>query len=413
VYFLGVDRLSESCAKKILLGVSAGIAAYKAADLVSQLRKLGYAVRVLMTPGATKFVAPITFQALSGEPVLHDLAYPQNKDAMDHIRLAEEADLFILAPATANLIGRLAHGLADDIVTTTTLAYAGPILFAPAMNTQMYQNPIVQKNIQTLVDLGFHAIGPGEGSLACGTVGLGRMAEPDEILRAAKNLLANKGDFDGYRILITAGPTQEPLDRVRYLTNYSSGKMGYALARAACQRGAEVTLVSGPTHLEKPSGVHFIPVQTAREMYEAVIQQKNQDAVIMAAAVSDFSFVQNKKEKMNKKDFSSSLEIQTNPDILAELAQKRQKNGSKDQVLIGFSMETQNLIKRSQEKLKIKKIDLMIANSLKDQSSGFQVDTNQVSILDPEGKVENWPLMSKSQLADRILNRVKPLFPKR
>lgn len=390
--------------QRVLIGVSGGIAAYKACELVRLFRKAGVRVRVMMTKAATRFVTPMTFQALSGKPVW--LGENGRGDSMNHIRLAASADLVILAPASADLIGRVAMGLGNDFVTTTLLAYAGPVLVAPAMNTKMFNQPMVQRNIAMLRTAGFEIMGPGSGELACGDVGLGKMSEPQEIFTAAMEILQRKDDLKGLRVLVTAGPTVERLDAVRFLSNPSTGKMGYSIAEAAQRRGAKTVLISGPTHLPRPAGVEFLSVESARDMHEAVMQHRQQDVVVMAAAVADFTVENPSAHKTNRSDFNPSVSLTPTPDILEDLGRSRSSDNM-PRVLVGFSMETRNLLERTRLKLQRKQVDLMVGNSLDEAGAGFGADTNRVTLVDRDGGIEQWPLLSKKEVAHRLFDRVK------
>lgn len=381
----------------IVVGVTGGIACYKAAELVRLLVQGGFRVRVVMTKEATEFVTPLTFQTLSGNPVATELFNLTQESEIGHINLADWADLLVIAPATANVIGKVAAGLADDLLTTVVTATQAKILFAPSMNVHMHENPIVQENIRKLRRVGYHFLEPGEGYLACGYEGKGRLPEPREIVEEIQRLSKNR-DLTGEKLLITAGPSREPIDPVRYLSNRSSGKMGYALARAALRRGAEVTLISGPTALEPPSGARFIPVTTAAEMREAVLGEfSNVTAVVMAAAVSDYRPEQFEAEKIKRTDAAFKLNLKPNPDILKELG-----NRKKGQLLIGFAAETNGLLPNARKKLEEKGIDLIVANDVTQEGSGFDVDTNIATLVDRRGGVHSLERMTKEELADRI-----------
>ena len=381
------------------LGVSGGIACYKAAELVRLLVRDGFTVQVIMTKEAMEFVAPLTFQSLSGRPVATETFSLTQESEIGHIHLADQADLFVIAPATANIIGKIAAGIADDLLTTVVMATQAPLLIAPSMNVHMYSNPILQENIRKLKALGCHFMEPAEGYLACGYEGKGRLPEPDTIVDEIQRLFKKK-DLAGEKLLITAGPNHEPLDPVRYISNRSSGKMGYALARQGMRRGAEVTLVSGPTSLAPPAGARFIPVKTSAEMREAVLKEfPNATTVVMAAAVADYHPEKFASRKIKRENGSIQIKLKPNPDILKELGRK--KNG---RVLIGFAAETEALVANATKKLREKKLDLIVANNVTEEGSGFDVDTDVATLLDRNGAVHSLPLMSKDELADRIFD---------
>jgi phosphopantothenoylcysteine decarboxylase/phosphopantothenate--cysteine ligase len=392
--------------KSILLGISGGIAAYKAAELTRLFIKAGAAVQVVMTANAQRFITPLTFQVLSGQPVCTDLFDLQFESQIGHIHVARAAQLVVLAPATADLIAKAAAGIADDYLTTVLLATTAPILICPAMNTKMYENPITQRNLETLRKVGYHILEPCAGSLACKEEGPGRLAEPPDIVEAARRILTPR-TLEGRKILISAGPTWEPFDPVRFMANPSSGKMGYALARMAGSRSAEVHLVSGPTSLEAPSGVHLKRVTTAREMRDAVMDlAPRMDVIIMAAAVSDYRPVQVAPQKLKKVSGEMTISLTKNPDILAMLGQSR----SGRQILVGFAAETESLIENATEKLVGKKLDFIVANNLTQPGSGFGTDTNQVKIIDARGGIAELPCMSKEEVAGSILDRIERLL---
>ena len=391
--------------KHILLGVTGGIAAYKSAELIRLFVKEGCHVKVIMTKHATEFITPLTLQTLSGNPVFTDMFSLVRDHDIAHIALAEEADVLVIAPATANIIGKMAAGLADDLLTTVALATKAPVLICPAMNTNMYENAVVRENMRKLASRGCHIMAAGEGELACKTEGSGRLPELQDILDEVQSLLTEK-DLAGKRILVTAGPTREPFDPVRFITNYSSGKMGYALAIVARRRGATVTLISGPTALPVPSGVDFIPVSSAVEMREAVMQHfKAADMVIKSAAVADFRPSTRADDKIKKKGGPLTLTLERNPDILAEIGKKKE-----GRILIGFAMESEDLVENAKAKLMKKNLDLIVANDVKQSGAGFQTDTNIVKILDRAGGIEELPLMDKMEVAGRILDRARRLF---
>ena len=383
--------------RMVVLGVTGGIACYKAVELVRLLVKNGFKVRVIMTRGAMEFVTPLTFQTLSGNPVATETFSLTQESEIGHINLADSADLFVIAPATANVIGKLASGIADDLLTTVLMATQAPVLLAPAMNIHMYENVIVQENLRKLRRVGYHIMDPAEGYLACGYEGKGRLPDPEKISDEIERLLRKK-DLAGENFLITAGPSREPLDPVRYISNRSSGKMGYALARAALRRGATVALVSGPTALEPPSGARLIEVNTAAEMREAVLKEyPHSSAVIMAAAVADYHAVAASGQKIKRGVGDLELRLIPNPDILKELGQN--KDGK---WLVGFAAETENLTANAQKKLHEKNLDIVIANNVAEEGSGFDGDTNVGTIIDRTGAVRSLPLMSKDDLADCI-----------
>jgi phosphopantothenoylcysteine decarboxylase/phosphopantothenate--cysteine ligase len=383
--------------RTVVLGVTGGIACYKAVELVRLLVKNGFKVQVIMTRGAMEFVTPLTFQTLSGNPVATETFSLTQESEIGHINLADSADLFVIAPATANVIGKLASGIADDLLTTVLMATQAPVLLAPAMNIHMYENVIVQENLRKLRRVGYHIMDPAEGYLACGYEGKGRLPDPEKISDEIERLLRKK-DLAGENFLITAGPSREPLDPVRYISNRSSGKMGYALARAALRRGATVALVSGPTALEPPSGARLIEVNTAAEMREAVLKEyPHSSAVIMAAAVADYHAVAASGQKIKRGVGDLELRLIPNPDILKELGQN--KDGK---WLVGFAAETENLTANAQKKLHEKNLDIVIANNVAEEGSGFDGDTNVGTIIDRTGAVRSLPLMSKDDLADCI-----------
>jgi len=394
--------------KNIVLGVSGGIAAYKAVELLRLLTKAGADVHVIMTKSAREFVTPLTFQTLSGHPVHTDLFSLYQEQEIDHISLADRADLFILAPTTANLVGKIAQGLADDLLTTSVMATKAPVLIVPAMNSNMYENPIYQRNEKYLADCGYHILEPISGALACGWEGKGKLPDPAVIFAAAESVLTPK-DLLGCSILVTAGPTWEELDPVRYITNYSSGKMGFAIAAVAQQRGAQVILIAGPTNLTVPVGVRCVPVISAAEMHAAVFDHlEGIDVVIKAAAVADYRPIDRSVQKIKKAADESTLKLEKNPDILAELGQ--QKDG---RILVGFAAETERLLAHAAEKLKKKNLDLIVANDITQNGAGFDVDTNIVRLLHADGRVEELELMRKGQVAQHLLDRVMVLWRSR
>ena len=386
--------------KVVVIGVCGGIAAYKAADLVSRLKKQGADVHVIMTRSAASFVASLTFQSLSQNYVVEDMFDRPYSWEIEHISLAQKADVFVIAPATANIIGKVAGGIADDMLTTTVMATQSPVIFAPAMNCNMFENPVVQKNITYLKSLGYIFVEPQVGRLACGDVGKGKMAENEAIIDQITAAIAHEKDLTDVNVLVTAGPTQEPIDPVRFITNYSSGKMGYAIAKAAWYRGANVTLVTGPTHLSAPEGIEVIQIKTALQMYEAVISyHEKADIIIKAAAVSDYRPSQIASNKI-KKGINLEIPLTQNTDILLALGNK-----VTHQVLIGFSMETQHLEEYAMKKLKDKNLDMIVANNLSQEGAGFAGDTNIVTLIDRKGNIDKLPKMTKEALAHKIVDK--------
>lgn len=389
--------------KTVVIGVCGGIAAYKAVEVTSRLRKLNADVYIIMTENATKFVMPLTFQAISHNPVVVDMFAEPDYWDIKHISLAQKADLMLIAPATANIIGKIANGIADDMLSTTVMATKAPVVFVPAMNTNMYENQIVQDNMNKLSSLGYRFLEADSGLLACGTTGKGRLPEPECIVENVKSLFEIKRDFAGIRVLITAGPTREALDPVRYITNHSSGRMGYAIAEAGVKRGAEVCMVSGPVHLQKPCGVDVIDVTTAEEMYEAVMRHYGTcDVVIMAAAVADYRAKEISGKKIKKKDDVLMIELIKNRDIAKEIG--RMKKDKK--IHVGFSAETNDLVDNAKEKLKSKNLDLIVANDVTIEGAGFNTDTNIVKIIRSDSSIRELPLMKKSDVANEILNEI-------
>ena len=391
--------------KNVLLGVSGSIAAYKAATLASALKKEHCNVHVLMTKNAMEFIAPLTFETLTEHRVLTDPFDRNFEYNVEHVALAKQADLVLVAPATANILAKLANGIADDMLTTTILACKCPKLAAPAMNTGMYENPVTQSNLERLRNFGWEIITPDSGLLACGDVGAGKMPEPQALLEQVKRclLFGQQGkDLSGLRILVTAGPTQEAIDPVRYITNHSSGKMGYAIAGAAARRGATVSLVSGKTALPTPEGVERIDIISAQDMFHAVTKRsKEQDIIIKAAAVADYCPAEIADDKIKKKEGDMSISLVRTPDILQYLGDHRPKG----QYLCGFSMETKDMMENSRKKLEKKKIQMIAANNLKESGAGFGVDTNVLTLITKEGKQE-LPLLSKEALADILLDEI-------
>lgn len=388
--------------KTVVLGVTGGIAAYKIASLASMLVKQHADVQVIMTENATNFITPITFETLTGNKCLVDTFDRNFQFQVEHVALAKRADIFMIAPATANVIAKVAHGLADDMLTTTFLACKKPKYIVPAMNTQMYENPITQDNLDICRRYGMHVVEPASGYLACGDTGAGKMPEPELLMEYIMQELAFEKDMAGKKVLVTAGPTREAIDPVRYITNHSTGKMGYAIAQAAAGRGAEVTLVSGPVNLKAPLGVKLVPVTSAGEMFQAVTEASSmQDVIIKAAAVADYRPKYVGTEKTKKKDGDMNLEMERTDDILAWLGAHRQPG----QVLCGFSMETENMLENSQAKLEKKNVDMIAANNLKTAGAGFGTDTNVVTIITREG-AEELAMMTKEQVAHQLLNRI-------
>lgn len=415
-----IPTMKNSEKYNVVLGVTGGIACYKSAAVVSALCKAGINVDVIMTENATKFIGPVTFQTLSKNPVTVDPFGSVKYWEVEHIALAEKADVMLIAPATADIIGKIASGIADDMLSTTVMAVTAPVVFAPSMNVHMYENPIVQENIARLKKLGYQFIEPGEGLLACGDTGRGRMAEPEEITAYVMDLLKSASskeldgtaamplrDLTGHRILVTAGPTVEEIDPVRYISNRSSGKMGYAIAKRALSRGAEVVLVSGPVNLQAPEGAELIRVTSTREMLRACESVFDKvDAVIKAAAPSDF-YVANASEHKIKKDGKGgiNLRLEENPDVLATLGQKKG-----NRILIGFAAETRNLEEYARDKIRRKNLDMIVANNVALPGAGFDKDTNIVEFITPDGSVERFDTMQKSEVADLILDRLVLLY---
>ena len=394
--------------KHIILGVTGSIAAYKTASLASMLVKQKADVTVIMTQNAANFINPITFETLTGNKCLVDTFDRNFEFQVEHVSLAKQADVVLVAPASANVIAKAAHGIADDMLTTTLLACTCPKIFAPAMNTRMYQNPIVQDNMKTLAHYGMEVITPASGYLACGDTGEGKMPEPEVLYEYLVKALTPK-DMTGKKVLVTAGPTQEKIDPVRYISNHSTGKMGYAIARAAMLRGAEVTLVSGKANLQPPMGIRVVPVVSAAEMAKAVKETASeQDIIIKAAAVADYRPAVTADEKLKKKDDELSVALERTEDILAWLGAHRKEG----QFLCGFSMETENMVENSRAKLEKKNIDMIVANNLKQEGAGFGTDTNVVTLLTKDETVE-LPMMSKEEVADRLLDYIMEQKAKR
>ncbi|MBS7527428.1 bifunctional phosphopantothenoylcysteine decarboxylase/phosphopantothenate--cysteine ligase CoaBC [Fusibacter paucivorans] len=387
--------------KNIVIGVSGGIAAYKAADIVSRLKKLNASVYVIMTKGSTEFIKPLTFQSLSQNYVVTDMFEDPKTWDVEHIALAKRADLFLIAPATANIIGKIANGIADDMLTTTVMATEAPVFIAPAMNTKMYENVIVQENIAKLAKRGYHFIDPAAGRLACGDVGAGKLAAPEDIVDVIKAHFTENRPLEGVRIMVTAGPTREPVDPVRYITNHSSGKMGYAIAKQAQLLGAEVILISGPTHLETPNGVKRIDIVTTSDMLEAVQANMAVDVIIKAAAPSDYKPMQYQNQKIKKGSESIDMKLVKNPDILKSIVPL-----VKDQIVVGFAAETQNVEGYAMQKLQEKKLDFIVANDVTAEGAGFDKDTNIVTIFEANGTKSSYECLRKDVVAGIILDKV-------
>jgi phosphopantothenoylcysteine decarboxylase/phosphopantothenate--cysteine ligase len=394
--------------KKIVLGITGGIAAYKAAELTRECVKREASVRVILTKNAQEFITPLTLQTISGHPVFMDMYVFMREFELSHISLAEYADVIVIAPATANIIGKIASGLADDLLSTTVMATKAPVLICPAMNTNMYENIIVKENINKLSARGYLFIEPAYGELACRAEGYGRLPEIPDIIEEVESILTDK-DLKGENILVTAGPTREPFDPVRFITNYSSGKMGYALAIAGKRRGANVILISGPSALPVPRGVKYIPVATAVEMRNAVMENMETASVIIkAAAVADYRPHMRMSNKIKKREGELAVRLERNPDIIAEVGKKKGKR-----ILVGFAVETENLMENARTKLREKNMDLIVANDVTKEGAGFGYDTNIVKILGADGKIDEVPLMNKMEAADRILNRIKTIILQR
>ena len=389
--------------KTVILGVTGSIAAYKIASLASMLVKKQANVHVIMTQNAMNFINPITFETLTGHKCLVDTFDRNFEFQVEHVSLAKQADVVMIAPASANVIGKLAHGIADDMLTTTLLACRCPKFLSPAMNTAMYENPIVQDNLKILKKYGYEVITPASGYLACGDTGSGKMPEPETLYQYIEKELAGPKDLTGKKVLVTAGPTQENIDPVRYITNHSSGKMGYAVAKAAMLRGAEVTLVSGQTALTPPMFVDYVQITTAEEMYQAVTSRSDeQDIIIKAAAVADYRPKTVYDNKVKKQDGQMSIELERTRDILAYLGEHKREN----QFLCGFSMETENMIGNSRAKLQKKNLDMVAANNVKVEGAGFQGDTNVMTLITQDHEIA-LPLMSKEEVADKILDTIR------
>lgn len=388
----------------VVLGVTGGIAAYKACEVVSRLKKQNIDVNVIMTKHATEFVGPLTFQSISNNKVTTDMFATDFHWDIEHISLAKKADVFLIAPATANIIGKMANGIADDMLSTTVLATKADIILAPAMNTNMYENEVVQENIKKLKQRGVLFIEPVEGLLACNDIGKGKMEDPEQIVEVVMHQLTKTRDLEGKKVLVTAGPTIEAIDPVRYITNRSTGKMGYQIAREAVRRGAQVTLISGKTQEKLPYGINeFISIESAQEMYEAVMDKmQDMDIIIKSAAVADYTPREKSQSKIKKKDGDLNIELARTHDILFEAGQKKKAN----QILVGFAAETDDVMKNAVSKMERKNLDLIVANDIKKEGAGFGVDTNIVNIIDRDGTITQLPLMEKSKVAKNLLDKI-------
>lgn len=394
----------------IIVGVTGGIAAYKACDVVSKLKKLNANIHVIMTKSACEFVQPMTFQTLSNNFVINDMFKEPKTWEVEHIELAKRADAFLIVPATANFIGKLAAGIADDMLTTTVMATRAPVIIAPAMNTNMYTNRIVQANIGALQDLGYKFIEPASGRLACGDIGAGKLADVDDIVAYVVDFFEKEAqvkDLVGRRIMISAGPTIEAIDPVRYITNRSSGKMGYAIAKRAVARGAQVTLVSGKTDLDVPKGlVKYINIESADDLYENLVREfDSNDVVIQSAAVADYKPKSYSDKKIKKKDFDLSIELCRNKDVAQELGKIKG-----DKVLVGFAAETNDVLENATKKIKKKNLDFIVANDLTMQGAGFSTETNIVKIIEADGRINEYPKLLKSEVGDIILDKVRDIL---
>lgn len=395
--------------KTIVVGVCGGIAAYKVVELVSRLCKENAQVHVIMTENATKFVTSLTFQTISKNPVVRDMFELPARWDIQHISLAQKADLFVIAPATANIIGKIASGIADDMLTTTIMATKAPVLIVPAMNNAMYENTIVRENVTKLEKHGYLLMEAEEGLMACGTSGKGRLPEPEAIVENVINILDDNKDMRGLKVLVTAGPTREPIDPVRFLTNRSSGKMGYALASAASMRGAEVLLISGPVNLNTPPDVNTINVNTAQEMFHEVIEAyENYDVIVMFAAVADYRCTQEAKRKIKKDNGVMTIDLVKNPDIAKELGKIKGKR-----ILVGACAETENLIENAIDKLESKNFDIIMANDITMEGAGFEVDTNIVKIINKNKDIIELPIMKKDRVAHKVLDEVMKIIKER
>jgi len=391
--------------RTIVLGITGSIAAYKAAEIASQLTQAGAKVNVIMTKEAIQFISPITLRAITGRPVVTEMFDLTSEFSVGHVSLAKSADMVVIAPATANIIAKLTAGIADDMLCCTVLATKAPVLIAPAMHTNMYNNPVTQDNLSKLKARDFVIVGPATGWLVSGKVGVGRLADINDIIGSIHTILGRDRDLAGKHIVVTAGGTQEPIDPVRYVSNRSSGKMGYALAEAARDRGAKVTFVTAPTSLREPVGVDVIKVNTAQEMRQAVENVTSQaDALIMAAAVADYRPIKAAKDKIKKGEAGLTLELERTPDILGSV--------KGNFIKVGFAAESSNLVENAKQKLQQKGLALIVANDITASDSGFGTDTNRVTIIDREGKIDSLPLLPKREVADKVLDRVAALLPK-
>lgn len=393
--------------KTVVIGVSGGIAVYKTLDVISRLRKLGVNVNVIMTKSATEFVTPLSFQSLSQNYVVCDMFEDPKTWDVEHVSLAKRADVFLIAPATANVIGKIANGIADDMLTTTVMATKAKVLIAPAMNTNMYENPILQRNINTLKELGYNFVEPESGRLACGDTGKGKLASSEIIVDEVVKLLSKEQDLKGKSIIVTAGPTVESIDPMRYITNRSTGKMGYSIAKEAIERGADVTLITGPTNLTPPQNLKkLVKIESAKDMYEAVLENLDEnDVVIKSAAVADYKPKNYSNKKIKKSDDDLIIELDRNKDIAQEIG--KIKN---NKILVGFAAETNDLIQNASLKIKKKNLDFIVANDLTKEGAGFGVDTNIVKIIDKEGNITEYPKMKKEEVANIILDKIKELL---
>lgn len=390
--------------KTIIVGISGGIAVYKVCDVISRLKKLNANVHVIMTKSAEEFVNPLTFQTLSNNRVISDMFEKVDRWDVEHISLAQAADLFLIAPATANIIGKIANGIADDMLSTTAMATKAPVLIAPAMNTNMYTNKIVQGNIECLKSLGYDFIQPESGMLACGDIGIGKLAQPEIIVKHVVDKLTKYKDLNNKKILITAGPTIEPIDPVRYMTNRSTGKMGYALAKAAVERGAKVTLISGPVNLKQPTGLtKYISIKTANEMYQAVLNEfEENEVIIKTAAVADYRPAMVSDKKIKKSDDDLTITLERNPDISKEIGKKKG-----NRILVGFAAETDNMVENATNKIKSKNFDFIVLNDVTKSGAGFGSDTNIITMIDKDNNIVEYPKMDKLEVANIILNTIK------
>lgn len=395
--------------KTVVIGVCGGIAAYKLVEVASRLKKLNAQVHVIMTDSAQKFVTPLTFQTISQNPVVTDMFEEPKTWEIQHISLAEKADLFLIAPATANIIGKIASGIADDMLTTTVMAAKCPVLFVPAMNTAMYENPVVQSNMDKLKAAGYSFMEPGSGLLACGVIGKGRLPEPKDIVDGIVHIMRPNRDLEGIKMMVTAGPTQEAIDPVRYISNHSSGKMGYAIAEAADKRGAEVGILSGPVNLPRPRNIDVTYVKTAQEMYrEALNRYEECQVLVMVAAVADYRCETILDNKMKKSEDRLTLDLIKNPDIAKEMGKLKG-----NRILVGFCAETGDLLKNAKDKLEAKNLDMIVANDVTVEGAGFGSDTNVVKILLRDGTLRELPLLKKTEVAEAILDEVVKLLIER